>query len=225
MKTNFKFQTLVFISIFLWTSCSKSPSPSPNPQNPSPTAQPFHNIVTSGLCKVNLISGAINNLDTVKGSIVTSLVNGTLFISGAGEATISIIDLDSLIANGSSEILAPSSLNLDHIVIVGNGLSKMNLNMAASDSIIVVSNGAGPYTFSGNTSKLHLYANGLASFRGYNLITKDCIVGLLGVGNSEVYASNSLTAYIAGMGVIYYKGNPPTVNKVFIAGLGKLVKK
>ncbi len=213
----------LIVSALCWTSCSKpvvvEVTPTPNP------APAFTNLVISGDIKVNLVAGTTNQVDTVtQGVIVKTQVNKTLFISGAGIVNITVSDLDTLITNGNTSVVDSTSLlHLDHLIVVANGFSRINMNLTASDSLVVISNGVGPYTFSGSTPKYHLHTNGLAFVHSYGLIATNVIVGLYGVGKSQVYASNSITAYIAGAGIIYYKGNPPIVNPVFIAGIGMLV--
>ncbi|MGQ0827783.1 MAG: GIN domain-containing protein [Bacteroidota bacterium] len=224
MKTIFfKFGILSVTSMLLWTGCTKGPGTIPN-TNPNPAVQPFYNIVTDGLCKVILVPGAVNHVDTCMGAGTITIAGKTLYAAGAGSATISIKDLDSLTANGASFVEAPATLNLDHVTITGNRYSKIILNLSASDSIAALCYGMGPYELSGNTPQLRLVSDGLGSFQAFNMITKNCNVNIIGAGKAEVYASNSLTATIHGLGVVYYKGNPPVVTPN-ILGLGFLVKK
>jgi hypothetical protein len=205
------------------TSCKKDLTPSSTP--PSVTVSTFRNLIINGHCNVTLVVGSSNQISSTQSSIVSVILNKSLMINGSGSVTISINDLDTLSVNGTSSIVAPAALNLRHIAIIACGSSSMNLNLNASDSITMDNSGAGPYTLAGSTPKFHLYVKGLADFHGYDLLSSDCVVALAGAGMSEIYASNSLTAYIAGSGIVYYKGNPPTVNPVFLAGTGSLVKK
>ena len=200
--------------------CAKQPVTPP----PTPPVLDFHNIVVSGLCKVNLVAGTTNKVDFADGAMVQTIINGTLFLSGAGVGDISVADVDTLIANGVTSINAAKTLSLDHVIIVGNGVSTMNLNIDATDSIEFISNGVGPYTLAGNTSSLHLHSNGAALVNAYGLLSKKCITSIFGIGISEVYASDELKAIIAGDGTIYYKGGA-TLTKQYIAGVGKIVKK
>lgn len=215
----FKLGVLVCGVIFI-ASCAKPPVVPPNPPAP-PLA--FHNIVVSGLCKVNLVSGSTNSVKSADGAMVQTIINGTLFLSGAGVGEIELIDVDTLVANGVTSINAGAALNLDHVIIVGNGVSTMALDINA-DSIEFISNGVGPYILKGNTQKLHLHSNGAALVSAYDLSSKNCVTSILGIGISEVYATDELKAVIAGNGTIYYKGGA-TVTKQYIAGLGKVVKK
>ncbi|MBA3706778.1 MAG: DUF2807 domain-containing protein [Bacteroidetes bacterium] len=223
MKTKpifLKLRIIAISSIMIWTSCTKGPNPNP----PPPPAQPFYNIVADGLCKITLVPGAVNHVDTIIGAGIVKIIGRTLYAAGAGAATVSIKELDSLTTNGSSFVEATTTLNLNRIAITGNGLSKMDLKLAVTDSIAATCNGFGPYILSGNTSLLRLALHGAGAFKAFNLLSQDCYVTLLGAGVGEVYASNSLTAGIYGWGVVYYKGNPPIVSPT-ILGLGTLVKK
>ncbi|MGQ0827281.1 MAG: GIN domain-containing protein [Bacteroidota bacterium] len=230
MKTKINLLRLFLLTgTIAWTGCAKdNPTPNPNPtpisQLPPVAVQPFYNIVITGLCKVNLVAGAMNHVDTANGAGFVNIVGKTLFVTGAGEITISVKELDSLVANGASFISSINTVNLDHPVIIGNAFSQINMKIAAKDSIIAISNGLGPYIFSGTTPQLHLWANGVGFFKAFDLISEDCTVTMIGAGESEVYASKSLIATIAGLGTVYYKGNPPSVTP-YMFGLGFLVKK
>ncbi|MEO6902098.1 MAG: DUF2807 domain-containing protein [Bacteroidia bacterium] len=215
----FNLGVLLCGAIFI-ASCAKPPVVPPKPSAPPLT---FHNIVVSGLCKVNLVAGSTNAVKSADGAMVQTIINGTLFLSGAGVGEIEVIDVDTLVANGVTSINASTALNLDRVIIVGNGVSTMTLDINA-DSIEFISNGVGPYTLKGNTQKLHLHSNGAALVSAYNLLSKNCITSILGIGISEVYATEELKAIIAGNGTIYYKGGA-AVTKQLIAGVGKVLKK
>jgi hypothetical protein len=173
---------LILIAVTLWGGCTKKPATPPLP-NPGPQpAAPFNNIVVSGYSKITLVAGAANKIDTIFGAIIPHIRKHTLYLDGAGQATLDVNDLDTLISNGATEIDAPSNLNLHHVVIVGNGVSHMNLNLTASDSVCMLSNGAGPYTLTGSTPELHVYVNGVADFHGFGMISQNCTVSLAGAG-------------------------------------------
>ncbi|MBA3704944.1 MAG: DUF2807 domain-containing protein [Bacteroidetes bacterium] len=208
---------IVLISTIYLTGCTKK-------TNPTPTSVSFKNVSINGSCNVTLMSGAANKLGTASPGIITFTIGNTLMINGAGNVSVIIGNIDTLFSNGMSNINNPAVLNLKNIVIACNGASdSLSLSINASDSINVIVNGSGKYKFTGNTPKLNVVSNGLGCFSGYSLHSTNSNVTINGDGNSEVYVTQTLNAFINANGTLYYKGNPVKVNP-YIIGTGKLIK-
>jgi hypothetical protein len=213
---------LLVLIASMFSSCQKN-FPSGTPVAPAPGN--FHNITVNGNCKLKLVSGSTNQLDSIIGGYVHNIViNGTLMLNGSGNVYITINDLDSVFANGNSSISCKDTLHLDYLAILCNGSSDVTLTVEASDSITALVNGSGKYNFSGSAPKLNVGANGHGTFSGFGLFSKNCDVGVNGSGTSEVSVSDTLRAYINGNGTVYYKGNPVVI-PVHMNGNGKLIKK
>jgi|SRR3954469_7088455 hypothetical protein len=218
----FKLSIIVALAILTLAGCKKT-----TPIVVTPTTPPsmFNTLVINGNIKVHLEQGLSNSVDTtIAGVIVKFNINKTAFISGAGEITVYVNDVDTIIANGSTQLLTSSTLNLPHLILAANGLSSINVSMNVSDSLVVSALGAGPYTFKGTTPRLHLITAGLSYIKAFDLITSDCNLAINGANKAEVYATNSLRVFIAGLGAVYYKGNPLTISPT-ILGIGQLIKK
>ncbi len=69
-------------------------------------------------------------------------------------------------------------------------------------------NGVGSSVIFGDVDALHLMVNGVGSIDAKALIAKEVTASLNGVGSAEIYAKQSLTANINGIGGLTYFGNP-----------------
>ncbi len=217
----FKITIIVIGAITVFAACKKGPVTI----TPPSTSTTFNRLVIDGNVKVHLEPSSTNKVDTaVAGVIVRTSINKTAFISGAGEITVYINDVDSIIANGKTELLAPNVLALTHLVLIANGWSSTDINLNVHDSLTFLANGTGPYKLKGASPEFRLITSGFSYISAFDLITKNTDVKLYGANKAEVYATNSLKVFIAGLGTVYYKGNPTTVTPVTI-GLGQLVKK
>lgn len=72
--------------------------------------------------------------------------------------------------------------------------------------------GTGGLNAKGSADRAIVKVEGVGGFDGYELVTKNVIVTVSGVGGAKVHASESLTATLNGVGSIRYKGEPETKN-------------
>jgi len=79
--------------------------------------------------------------------------------------------------------------------------------------------GAGNIDLIGNAESSNIHIEGSSIVQGKEMEVKDAKVKLEGVGDCSVYSSNSVDAYVEGVGSITYYGNPGSVDKK-IEGLG-----
>lgn len=79
--------------------------------------------------------------------------------------------------------------------------------------------GAGNIDLTGNAEHSNILIEGSSIVQGKEMEVKDVKVKLEGVGSCSIYASNSVDAYVEGVGSITYYGNPSSVDKK-IEGLG-----
>lgn len=79
--------------------------------------------------------------------------------------------------------------------------------------------GAGNVHLTGNAEDSNILIQGSSIVEGKEMEVKDVKVKLEGVGSCSVYASDSLDAYVEGIGSITYYGNPDSVDKE-VDGLG-----
>ncbi len=72
--------------------------------------------------------------------------------------------------------------------------------------------GTGMLSVKGLTDRATARVEGVGSFEAYELMCTNMNVTVSGVGGAKVYASNTLTATLNGVGSIRYKGDPETKN-------------
>ena len=73
----------------------------------------------------------------------------------------------------------------------------------------------------GKTSDFEIVLSGTGNIDAQNYKTKNAVVNLSGAGDIKLWATNSLTGKLSGVGNIYYKGNP-SVKGVNITGIGNV---
>ncbi len=82
--------------------------------------------------------------------------------------------------------------------------------------------GVGDFDFSGaDQNELSVNLTGVGSVRAYDMKVNACNITLTGVGDCKVYVIDELNVKIAGVGYVYYKGDP-AINST-ITGVGKLI--
>lgn len=208
---------LILSTVLFLPSCKK------NGPSPTPTTSSFKNIQVNGVCAVTLTPGASNKINSSGPSILTFMWGNTLMVNGSGAINISVNTLDTLTSLGTSSITNASALTLKKSVIQCAGSSdSINLVLNMSDSVTISTGGDGKYYFSGNTPKLIASESGSGKLLGYNLISQNCNVTVLGSGDAQVYVTGTLSAVVIGSGNVYYKGSPATVTP-FTMGTGKVI--
>lgn len=103
--------------------------------------------------------------------------------------------------------------------VSGIGNIVMEVNTPEVDATI---NGSGSITLSGETRNEEIQISGIGDFHGDGLKAETAKVKISGSGNARLYADKSLDARIAGIGSVYYKGNPAISQK--ISGSGSIQK-
>lgn len=218
--------TSVFsLSIFMFASCKKN-SAIASPPPPSPITG-FRNLDIHGSVNVVLIPDTINQVQSVLNSNINyNLKKQTLSITGSGTAMISIKELDALTVTGSVDVLSNDSLRLDQLIITSHGSSTINLKLVMKNYLTInVTGSSDSYVLSGRSPKLIADINGSPEMRNYSFLTSDCNVSMTGSGVCEIFTSNSLSANLTGSSILYYKGNPSSVNPLKITGSAQLIKK
>lgn len=85
----------------------------------------------------------------------------------------------------------------------------------------VAISGAGTVTMRGTTATQQVSIQGVGTYHGFGLLSKATTASLLGTGTEEVTANQALTATVAGIGTIRYRGRP--ANRALSAsGLGSV---
>lgn len=96
-----------------------------------------------------------------------------------------------------------------HATLRGTGNMYLEIE---SEEFIGNMYGTGMLNVKGTADKSIVKVEGVGSFEGYELQTVDMNVTVSGVGGAQVYAKESLTATINGIGSVKYKGDPVSKN-------------
>jgi hypothetical protein len=88
------------------------------------------------------------------------------------------------------------------------------------DPISITANGQVKVTASGTVDSADLTLNGPSKFSLTDLVAKNVTIHVNGTGIAEVYATDSLTANVEGVGHVRYRGDPHTVASVH--GMGSV---
>jgi hypothetical protein len=84
-------------------------------------------------------------------------------------------------------------------------------------------NGVGNVKLSnGSASDLSISLSGVGNIDAQDYQVENIVIDQSGVGNAKIWATNSLSGSLSGVGSISYKGNP--MLKVDVSGIGKLSK-
>jgi hypothetical protein len=82
--------------------------------------------------------------------------------------------------------------------------------------------GVGDFDLSGaDQDELTVNLTGVGSVRAYDMKVSTCNITLTGVGDCKVFVIDELNVKIAGVGYVYYKGDP-AINST-ITGVGRLI--
>ncbi|MBI4864852.1 MAG: DUF2807 domain-containing protein [Candidatus Riflebacteria bacterium] len=102
-----------------------------------------------------------------------------------------------------------------------SGASKVSISGVKNDSLAVSASGAVELTASGETKTLTLDLSGTGRIGVGDLHAQTARVTTSGAGSVDVYATESLSVQISGVGSVTYSGNPKNIQKN-ISGIGSL---
>jgi len=229
LNSFFKMRITVFYKVFLFASCvgcfhscKKIVQPPP-----SELTTPFKNIYINGTVSLNLYDGSENMVTEAIGySIKPTIQDNSLYVTGWGNLSVKIKECDTIFINENSIVSGYNAAKLSHLVFKVNDVTSFSANYVnLTDSVDILLDGSGTYTFSGVTNRVNVYMNGTGAFSGTGLYSKNCKATINNSGSADVTVSDTLTGIINGNGNINYYGDPKLVKPVFISGTGQLIKK
>jgi len=144
-------------------------------------------------------------------------INNTLIIDYKEEVSIrkstklnvyiTEVDITEIDMNIVGDVLTKTSLKLNDIEIINNGVGDANLNIIC-ENLVLRNSSVGDITISGGSNKLDMSNSGVGDILAKNFISNTVIVSNSGVGDVEVYARNFLEVTSSGVGNVDYFGNP-----------------
>lgn len=126
---------------------------------------------------------------------------------------------------GQGDVLSANTLSFPKLVIESNkGTGSFNMGLYCDDLRIMQHTGPADFTFVGGSNSTYLYSNGNGWFHFENFSSNSVHVNSTGTGDMLVKANNSLLVELAGIGNVYYYGNP-TVTISSHTGSGEIKKR
>jgi len=110
--------------------------------------------------------------------------------------------------------------NINGLQNIGAGSVSVS-NVSLEGNFNVYNSGSGNVHIEGSAQSLTLENEGSGKFKGFEFILSECNVEIIGSGDCEVNASNTLHVNIDGSGDTYYKGFPAISTS--ISGSGKII--
>jgi len=195
----------------------------------------FHTVSNSGSATVYLTAGTgkmvVKAEDNLVPLVGTEVSNGVLSINTSA-----------MIPTESVEVYVPVGTSLRKISNSGAGnMQSINLTIAAEDLSVTMSgagnmqlsldvkrlatamSGVGNLQLEGKANEHKASMSGTGNLQAFKLITENTTITSSGVGNAEIYASNSIEATLSGMGNLRYKGDPKEMDTK-ISGFGNIQK-
>jgi hypothetical protein len=181
------------------------------------TVADYHRIEVNGGCDVALTVGSPASLtvtadDNLLQYLVTEVRDGALVVemkSGSYSPTTAmklvatVPALDSMVVRGSSDAV---------------------LTGLTGERFTVQISGSGDVRASGKVGAVTAKITGSGDLRLLDLEAREAVVEVSGSGDVDVWATEALTASIAGSGNVSYKGDPPKITKS-VAGSGSIKKR
>jgi hypothetical protein len=164
---------------------------------------PFDKIELTDNSDTTVEIGDTQSVKVTGSNIDTDVKNGKLIVSSRGGAVrivVTVPHLRSLEASGASKIK-----------LVG-----------LKDPITIAAHGPVRISATGTVESADLTMDGPSKLAMAKLETKNMTIKLNGLGDAEVFATETLTANVNGVGHIRYLGDPHTVSQIH--GLGSVEK-
>jgi len=143
--------------------------------------------------------------------IIKFTENENITINNEIEIWITSPILEEIEINGAVELECKNTWNLTSINIEVNGASSMDWDINCQEFNMDLS-GASKVEMSGNAQRANVSISGAGALDAKDFITKKFNIDLSGAGNAKVYANESLSANISGIGIVTYYGNPTQIN-------------
>lgn len=129
--------------------------------------------------------------------------------------------INSIALTGQSSITTDTIVN-EHfgVYLHGSGVAKA---IIITDSLKVNASSHGLIELEGIAKRSNMTIYNDVTIKSYLLKQDSCFVSILGSGKVYVHVENYLNVTIDGDGIVYYKGNPETV-ETDITGNGKVIQ-
>ncbi|KPQ15215.1 MAG: Protein of unknown function (DUF2807) [Algoriphagus marincola HL-49] len=134
------------------------------------------------------------------------------------EIHLTLANLEELSFDGAGNIESEGKLELNSLLIKGNGAANLELDFDAAE-LDARLNMMGNTNLRGSAENAKILFEGMGNLDAEDLLTTNLDLRSSGMGRVTVYCTGELSLQAEGMGVVSYKGNP-TVIKEEVNGLG-----
>jgi len=227
----------IICSLFFFSNCDETDCEQGIGEigNLNPELTAFHSVVIDGSFAVNLkqspvaavnIAGPNNLLEFITATIVdqTLTITSQKCFENSGDviADIELPELQSLILNGSADIISENTLSTTNFKVNLNGTGDIKL-IVENEAIDVMIDGSGEIELLGTTLVQDVAISGTGTYLGCGLDSNQIFVNIEGNGDANFGMSSEINAIIDGSGKVNYDGNP-VINST-LTGSGDIVFK
>ncbi|WP_282125821.1 head GIN domain-containing protein [Marinifilum flexuosum] len=129
------------------------------------------------------------------------------------EVYISTPNVEDLRISGSGNIIAKTPIESGSVDYAISGSGNIIIDKLKAENVECHISGSGDIRLKGECKEeLEIHISGSGDIEAGNFEAKVADIHISGSGDCKVYASESITARVAGSGDIYYRGNPKDVN-------------
>lgn len=129
------------------------------------------------------------------------------------EVYISTPNVENLRISGSGNIIAKTPIESGSVDYAISGSGNIIIDKLKVENVECHISGSGDISLKGECKEeLEIHISGSGDIEAGNFEAKVADIHISGSGDCKVYASESITARVAGSGDIYYRGKPKDVN-------------
>lgn len=133
---------------------------------------------------------------------------------------LTVTELETFVFEGVGNIKTESPIETENLVIKGDGVGNLNLELQAT-SIKAVFAMLGNINLKGSVNSIGLRNDGLGNVDASELISQNMNLVSSGIGRVAVHCEGDLSITVDGIGAVSYTGNPNVI-KEEINGIGKV---
>ncbi|MGQ1908849.1 head GIN domain-containing protein [Marinifilum sp. RC60d5] len=129
------------------------------------------------------------------------------------EVYISTPNIENLKISGSGNIIAQTPINSGSVAYTISGSGNIIIDKLNAENVNCSISGSGDVRLKGECEdEVNIRISGSGDVEASHFIAKKADIRISGSGDCEVYASDKITARVAGSGDIYYRGKPEYVD-------------
>lgn len=195
----------------------------------------FDHVYTDGVFDVYIYQSEeylveIETDANIQDYIKVSIVNGKLMVNMQENTDIDATKLNIIIfapeykhisCDGVVNVQSKTVIYSDMLEVYHDGVGDINMSLSVSD-LKVDCDGVGNITLNGEANNATIVNDGVGNIYSFGLEANEVSITNSGVGDAEVFVTGNLNAKVSGVGTVYYKGNPESVNSS-VSGTGKLI--